>query len=239
MSFKRSLGRILIPMLPVNRRTFDILRHELRAARAALMNRISPAYHFKRRRLRRQKGLSVNIGSGGKGRKGWINVDVEWHKDTDFRLDIRRRLPFATGSVKRILAEHVVEHVDFRHDVPPIFAEFHRILEPGGTARVIVPDAERFLRAYASGNSEDWRALGWNPAALPEDIHTPMHIVNHIFHQSGEHLFAYDFATLEFAFKRAGFETVLRQAFRGSRDPELAIDQENHRPYSLYVEAVR
>ena len=34
-------------------------------------------------------------------------------------------------------------------------------------------------------------------------------------------------------------EVRKRQAFRQSVDPELAIDQANHAPYSLYVEAIK
>lgn len=235
----KSLLRRLAARLPVSPRTLGILRHELRAAQAAVFNALSPSWHLKTWHLRRQRGLSVNLGSGGRGLAGWINADIRWHRDTDLRLDIRRRLPFATGSVRRLFAEHTIEHLDFRHDIPRVFAEFYRILEPGGTLRIIVPDGGRFLHAYASNGREAWIALGWDPSALPDDIHTPMHVINHIFHQDGEHLFAYDFETLDFALKRAGFATVVRQAFRVSRDPALAIDRENHRPYSLYVEAVR
>jgi predicted SAM-dependent methyltransferase len=238
LTFKQAVGRILIPRLPVNRRTFDILRHELRAMRATVINSLNPGYYARVRRLRRQTGLSVNLGSGGKGQDGWVNIDICWHKDTTLRLDVRRRLPFATGSVRRLLAEHVVEHMDFKHDIPLVFAEFRRILEPHGTVRIIVPDAGRYLQAYASGDEKEWRSLGWDLNALPDDLVTPMHLINHVFHQGGEHLFGYDYATLEYALRNAGFQTVIKQQFGVSRDPLLAIDQANHRPYSLYVEAV-
>ncbi|MEI9804116.1 MAG: hypothetical protein WDN48_06145 [Pseudolabrys sp.] len=105
--------------------------------------------------------------------------------------------------------------------------------------RIIVPDAERFVKAYASNDSELWRQLGWDMADLPPDIYTPMHVVNHVFHQGGEHLFAYDFETMKWVLRQAGFATIARQSFGVSSDPGLAIDQENHRPYSLYVEAIK
>ena len=66
-----------------------------------------------------------------------------------------------------------------------------------------------------------------------------MHVINHVFHQGGEHLFAYDFETLAWALQQAGFSTVNQMSYRTSRDPKLAIDQDNHAPYSLYVEAVK
>ena len=66
-----------------------------------------------------------------------------------------------------------------------------------------------------------------------------MHGLNHQFHQEGEHLFGYDFETLSFALKKAGFSSVKRQAFKVSVDPDLAIDLPIHESYSLYVEAIK
>ena len=185
------------------------------------------------------KGLSVNFGSGGRGYANWINTDIGSHADTYFRIDIRRPLPFAARSVKRVFAEHVLEHIDFRHDVPKFLSNVHKILEPNGVLRIIVPDGELFLEAYVMKDKNKWMKLGWDLNRMPQDIYTPMHIVNHVFHQEGEHHFAYDFETLKYALERAGFQKVLKQKFKVSLDRELAIDQENHRPYSLYVEAIK
>ncbi len=238
-TLKSRIGRVLIPVLPVNRRMFDILRHELRALATRCGNGLSPRYHRTVARLRAERDLSINLGSGGRGLEDWVNVELLPAVDTTLCLDIRRRLPFADGSARRIFAEHVVEHLDFKEDVPRLFAEFHRVLRPGGVVRIIVPDAERFLKAYASGDDDLWKALGWDLQNLPDDIFTAMHAVNHIFHQSGEHLFAYDFETMGVMLRRAGFGEVSRRAYGESGDEKLAIDQDNHAPYSLYVEAVR
>jgi predicted SAM-dependent methyltransferase len=238
-TLKSRIGSVVIPMLPVNRRTFDILRYEMRALGTRLRNSLSPVYHSRVRNLRRQRGLSLNLGSGGRGLAGWVNVELIKHRDSTLCLDIRRRLPFASNSVRRILIEHVLEHVDFRSDVPRLLRELHRVLEPDGILRIVVPDAERFLAAYASRDPAAWRELGWDIARLPRDIYTPMHAVNHIFHQGGEHLFAYDFETLKYALQEAGFERIERAAFRQSADPNLTIDQEGHAAHSLYVEAAK
>lgn len=226
-------------MLPLNRRALNVLRHELRALRTRLLNALNPLYHVRVHRLRQKRGISLNIGSGGRGLSDWVNIELTQHRDTTLRLDIRRRLPFASDSVKRILIEHVLEHMDFKSDVPGLLREFHRVLQPNGTLRIIVPDTERFLKAYVSRDPAAWRELGWNLNQLPHDIFTPMHIVNHIFHQDGEHLFAYDFETLKLVLQEAGFKKTSRVSFRQSNDPALAIDQEVHTPYSLYVEAAK
>jgi predicted SAM-dependent methyltransferase len=236
-SLKAKFGAGVIARLFVERRTFDIFRREFTALRTSCANALDPRHHAELARLAKERRLSVNLGSGGRGLPGWVNVELTRHHDTDLCLDIRRKLPFASGSVRRILLEHVLEHVDFKSSTPRLLAELHRVLEPGGVARVIVPDAERFLAAYASKDPEVWRALGWDVADLPSDIRTPMHVVNHIFHQDGEHMFGYDFETLRLLLADAGFVEIEKRAHRDSSDPELAIDQSNHAPYSLYVEA--
>ena len=203
-------------------------------------NALSPSYHRRIAALRRMSGISVNFGSGGRGAPGWINIDIiSLHADQYVAHDLRWPLPFRDGQVKRIFAEHVVEHLDFRHDVPGAFAEFHRILETGGILRIIVPDAQRYLHAYVTESREEFKALGWDLDRLPSDIHTPMHILNHVFHQEGEHLFGWDFATMEWALRRAGFSRVDKKAFGVSADSGLALDRPEHAPYSLYVEATK
>jgi predicted SAM-dependent methyltransferase len=238
-TLKSKIGRVVIPFIPVNRRTFDILRHELRALTTNMAIRLDPFTIAKLARLGRQHDLSINIASGGFGLPNWVNIELRPARNTTICLDVRRRLPFADGSAKRIFAEHIVEHLDFREDIPRLFKECHRILVPQGCIRIIVPDAARFLEAYISRDRNLWRDLGWDLDQFPSDIYTPMHAINHIFHQGGEHLFGYDFETLKWALEKAGFRTVLKQRFGVSIDSELAIDEENHRPYSLYVDAVK
>jgi predicted SAM-dependent methyltransferase len=238
-TLKHRIGKYILPAIPVNRRTFEILRREINSVTLRICNTLSPRYHIRKNKLSRMTELSVNFGSGGRGLANWINTDIGNHADTYIRVDIRRPLPFATGSVKRVLAEHVVEHIDFRHDVPNFLSNVYEILQPNGVIRIIVPDGERFLAAYVMNDKEKWEELGWDLDRMPADIYTRMHIVNHIFHQEGEHNFAYDFETLKYSLERAGFQKVIKQKFKVSVDRELAIDQENHRQYSLYVEAIK
>ena len=240
MTLKHFIGRRLLPLLPFNRRSFDILRFEFWVVRERTWNRLLPWRAIRIRKLKEMRGISLNVGSGGRGLPGWINMDATSnHHDQYCTHDLRRPLPLADGSVRRIMAEHVLEHLDFVHDVPIVFREFHRVLQPGGTLRVVVPDAGRFLRAYADGTDEAFHALGWDLNNLPADIFTPMHVINHVFHQCGEHLFGWDFSTMRWALQKAGFETIVQQTYKVSVDPELAIDQPNHQPYSLYVEAIK
>jgi predicted SAM-dependent methyltransferase len=190
------------------------------------------------KKIRSGSGWSVSLGSGRRPFAGWLLVDAEPNGPENYlRHDLRRPLPFGDGTVERILIEHYFEHCEPRREVPRLLAECRRVLREGGTLRIIVPDAGAYCRAYASGDAEQWKRLGWEPGNLPADMPTAMSVLNHVFLQNGEHKAGWDFETLRLVLERAGFRDVERMAFGKSRDPGMTIDRPNHAPYSLYVEA--
>ena len=65
-----------------------------------------------------------------------------------------------------------------------------------------------------------------------------MCMLNHVFHQKGEHLFGYDFETLEYLLDVCGFRNVTLSSFRASVEFPTELDLVVHENYSLYVEAV-
>jgi predicted SAM-dependent methyltransferase len=144
--------------------------------------------------------------------------------------------------VKCIFCEHFFEHIDYTEEVPYFLSECHRVLKPGGVIRLIVPDIEKYLRAYSVGGWEDLskiRPLKTNHTDYygGSQYNTRMELINVLFRQGHEHKFAYDEETLEFVLRRYGFRTVLRQEFGRSMMPELCLDQPTRACESLYVEA--
>jgi predicted SAM-dependent methyltransferase len=236
MTTKQRLGRWTAKKLPINSELLSELRFETNAFLCRVRNGFSHSYRKKIRHLRTQKGLNLNVGSGGRGIPQWLNVDaLGHHSDQSFSCDVRKGLPLADGSVDRIFAEHVIEHFNFKHELPDVLREFLRILKSGGKIRIIVPDGRRFTEAYVKADRELWASLGLDP--YPDDMPTAMALLNHVFHQGGEHHFAYDYETLEWVLRKAGFVGVQKCAFGESSDPVLAIDRTEHSFYSLYVEA--
>jgi len=110
------------------------------------------------RRLTQSRGyagrtdLLVNIGAGDCGLEGWVNMDAFKCKGVNCLWDPRDKLPFDDNSVKGIFSEHFFEHIHYTEEAPGFLQECHRVLQPGGTLRVIVPDAGRYLKAYASND---------------------------------------------------------------------------------------
>lgn len=66
--------------------------------------------------------------------------------------DCRRPLPFPSESVDHILCSHFIEHV-YPDEAGVILQDFHRVLRPGGTLHVIVPNLAELVRAYVDGSS--------------------------------------------------------------------------------------
>lgn len=192
------------------------------------------------RRYDGQTGLKLNLGCGPNPKRGWVNIDLT---DTaDLRLDLREPLPFRDGSVTFIYTEHFFEHLEFPTEAEALLGDALRVLAPGGTLSIGVPDAEGPLLFYAAdvsageaeraaGAAERRRvAEGHHVMPVPAYVFgTPLHMVNWTFRQGTEHKYAYDFETLRDALAGAGFVRIERREF----DPEL--DAETRREGTLYV----
>jgi len=186
----------------------------------------------------------VNVGCGRSVRPGFINVDYDWHPAIHLCWDLREKLPLADASAAGIFTEHCLEHFTYDQCLDAL-RDMHRILEPGGVLRVIVPDGGLYLDLYQRhrrGEKVEFPYVGEGGAAdLELDSRygfTPMMAVNRIFRGYG-HAFAYDHETLRNLLREAGFASVERRAFRSGRVQALLIDSELRAPQSLFVEAVK
>jgi predicted SAM-dependent methyltransferase len=191
--------------------------------------------------------LRLNLASGNRPKSArWVNVDL-FAAHADLRLDLREPLPFADNSVSYIHCEHFFEHLEYPNvwDAmgtqlePPglpsealsFLRECRRVLAPGGTLDIGVPDAGRELTQYPTRHeggfpmNDHW----WGPKWAD----TPMHRINYLFRQGREHKYAYDEETLIPLIAGMGFADVRRRPF----DP--AMDAPDHDIGSLYVVATK
>lgn len=100
--------------------------------------------------------IKIQFGCGGKEHalNDWINHDIE--------VDIRKPLPYESGTVSRIFAEHLIEHVTSKEMIN-FFFECYRILEPNGAIRVIFPDCMKIYNNATLKYENFLIKKGWLP----------------------------------------------------------------------------
>jgi predicted SAM-dependent methyltransferase len=192
-------------------------------------------YRFHRKGVKKARAyaegshLKLNVGCGPNRKQDWVNIDL-LHR-VDLSLDMRERVPLPDSSTSMIYAEHFFEHLDYPREVSQCLSECHRLLEPGGTISLAVPDCQRAMEAYVGPDNTGYFASA--EANFPEWCHTRMQVINYEFRQNGEHRFAYDFETLHRVLAEAGFTNIRRRAFDSN------LDQERRKVGTLYVDATK
>lgn len=86
--------------------------------------------------------LRLHIG-GTEPKAGWKILNVQPGPAVDYVGNCVDLSAFADATIDEIYASHVYEHLGFRDELPRALSEAHRVLKPGGTLRVSVPDFER------------------------------------------------------------------------------------------------
>jgi predicted SAM-dependent methyltransferase len=168
-----------------------------------------------------------------------VNVDSVAAPGVNCVYDCRKRIPLTSGTAKAVFTEHLLEHLEYHEEAPIFLAECHRIMEPGGVIRIVVPDGRKYIRAYENGDWDYLRAFSPLAAGRGPKCTTLMEIVNEHFRQAGQHRFSYDYETLARLVRSSGFDAVAESRFGVSRMIGLAIDNPDRATESLYVEAVR
>jgi predicted SAM-dependent methyltransferase len=180
----------------------------------------------------KQEVKRLNWGCGSWPEPGWINSDIREHPDVEIVCDIRDGLPLESDSLDYIVSIHALPEIPYP-DLVPTLRELRRILKPGGTLRLALPDLDRGIQAYLSGDGnyfhipdEDARTLGGKLA------------VQMSWYGYSRSLFTHDF--IEELLARAGFTGSTRCAFHqtASRFPDI-VELDNRERESLFVEAVK
>lgn len=82
-----------------------------------------------------------------------VRLDIDPRVEPDIVADITDMAGVPSASVDALWSSHNVEHV-FAYQVPRMFAEFLRVLRPGGEALITTPDLQRAAERIATGRLE-------------------------------------------------------------------------------------
>ena len=135
---------------------------------------------------------------------GFVHVDLDDFPHIDHRHDIRSLPMFRDNSAGLVYVCHALEYFD-RVEVKEVLKEWRRVLAPGGTLRVAVPDFEALSLVY-----QKYRDLGkiLGPLFGRIAVSTPGGPA------TAYHRTTYDFDWLAAVLRDAGFENPRRWDWR-------------------------
>lgn len=187
-------------------------------------------------RLNSEQPNYINLGSGPAPVDSFINIDF-FGSPQAMGADLRYPLNLPSECTSGLFTEHALEHLSYL-EVQNLLNECFRVLRPSGLLRVIVPDIALFIRHYYQGNS-DWFAEWERVTLLPRGrkLSTMMEALSFVTQEYG-HRSSWDFETMEYFMRRAGFVDILRSSFRQGVNPDLLkdMDAEDRKLVSLYIE---
>jgi SAM-dependent methyltransferase len=235
---------------PINQRLADI-QHRIEQLRADLQSVRGPYLMQQLQRLgvdQHSRNLQLHIGSGPYVLDGWINLDVF---PAQLSTNVLWGLPFVDGQCRYVFLSHLLEHLFYPTDALALLQDIHRILEPGGVVRIVVPDIAQCIQAYQDNDADFFRQRVEHWGAGDGQATRLEHFLSYagagpdpawLFEA---HKFGYDLETLERALRRAGFKSIRRSRFMASEHAALRVDEHSQvasarhgdRFYSLFIEA--
>lgn len=220
--------------------------------------------------------IRLNLGAGGQSHPGWIaydrsrgplvarsralrglvaatgrlrgssNTPLAWPAQTVVH-DVTRGIPQATGAVDAIYSSHMLEHLR-RDEARLVLDECLRVLKPGGTLRLVVPDLEVLVRAYLADDrtvlppdeptAADALLQGLQLSLQPTGGRFVRLAQRVLRSDVGGHRWMYDGPSLINLVQEVGFVDVRRVEFRQGRDLDAAA-LDHRSPVHVHLEAFR
>lgn len=98
----------------------------------------------------------LNVGSGQrKFGQGWTNIDINPRWTPDVVADGASMPMFADGSADLVVLHHSLEHLPLEHSKAAI-KEASRILCPGGSLLIFVPNLRALVDGWIKGRISDY-----------------------------------------------------------------------------------
>lgn len=120
--------------------------------------------------------------------------------------NLKYGIPLPDCSVDFVFSSHVVHHL-YRDDAVNLIREAIRVLRPGGTMRIAVPDLERIVALYLDGSREQALEYFFYSKRPRSELNTRR--------------YQYDFILLKDLMEEAGVRNVRRCQFGEGRVPDL------------------
>ncbi|MFC6841323.1 class I SAM-dependent methyltransferase [Xanthomonas theicola] len=199
------------------------------------------------------RDLKIHFGSAHHLLQNWLNIDAG---GGDLMLNVNWGLPLPDGCAGFAYSAHLLEHLRYHDQAPLFLREIHRVLDEGGTLRLVVPDVRKLLAAYAGRDRGFFESRqkfyplkeGFGREGIASLDYILLFCGANQQVLSYNHKFGYDFDTLRQLLSDTGFGKVVESDFQASAHPQLLVDDFSYnaracdghgRHYSLFVEATK
>lgn len=109
---------------------------------------MSVTYFYKENGEHKYKNkIAIGCGTRRYG-KEWVHNDIVYSDGIDC-IGYAHNLPVASESMDLVYASHVLEYYDWEAARSIVLPEWKRILKPGGTLRIAVPDFDKLIKHYS------------------------------------------------------------------------------------------
>jgi len=183
-------------------------------------------------------GLKLHLGCWHRFIPGFIHVDLCDMPHIDYKTTADKLPMIEDGAAELVYASHIFEYFD-RVEAENVLAEWRRVLTPGGTLRMAVPDFDALLEVYRL-SGELQRVLGPLYGRMPIET---VDGARTLYHKT-----VYNFDSLKTLLEANGFADVRRydwqQTIHKDYDDHSQayyphMDKDNGVLVSLNVEASR
>jgi ubiquinone/menaquinone biosynthesis C-methylase UbiE len=174
----------------------------------------------------------LNWGCGPIACYGWVNSDIQAWPGVDIVADMRNGLPVDDDAFDYIVSIHALPEIPYG-DLDRTLSELRRVLKPGGILRLGLPDMDKAINAYRTGDADYFLISDEEVKCLSGRM-----IVQLLWRGQSRSMFTTEFAAELLA--RNGFRAIHPCAFRETGSGISGITELDNRPLeSLFIEAAK
>jgi SAM-dependent methyltransferase len=142
-------------------------------------------------------------------------IEKNWNPDI-LVIDLRKALPFPDNYIWAIYACHVLEHL-YLTEAQKLLKEIHRVMEPNGIIRIVVPDLRAIVLEYSEGKEKNTDSKLARADRLNQQLslraETPpvgslIYKIYSLVKDFHSHKWMYDADSLSYHLKQAGFTNI-------------------------------
>ncbi|MBD78443.1 MAG: methyltransferase type 11 [Crocinitomicaceae bacterium] len=146
--------------------------------------------------------------------------------------DIIKGLPLEENSVDGLFCSHVLEHLSF-DDYHTALENSYKVLKPGGTFRLIMPDLEFMVQSYMEkkklGNDEASTEFIRDTYMVEESRKRGLRAIAEQVLGNSRHLWLWDNSSTIASLEKVGFKDIRKCKFNDSADEMFKLVEEEDR----------